>query len=90
MKLLAVCGQGLGSSLIVEMNIRDVLQDLNREDINVEHTNLNSFNRDDQELSAVICGRDLAEAINFDQKIVLENLFDKEELKEKLLNFFNA
>lgn len=84
MKLIAVCGQGLGSSLIIEMNIKDVLATLGRSDIEAAHTNLNSFDPTDSEILAVICGQDLYDSIDFDEKIVLENLLDKDELEEKV------
>lgn len=87
MKFLAVCGQGLGSSLIIEMNIKDVVEELDREDIDVDHTNLNSFDPSDSEILAVICGNDLSDSIDFDKKIILNNLFDKDELKEKIEEF---
>lgn len=89
MKLIAVCGQGLGSSLIIEMNIKDVVEDLEQDDIEIGHTNLNSFDPEDKSITAIICGKDLEESINFEHKIVLENLFDKNELKEKLIEFLN-
>lgn len=90
MKFMAVCGQGLGSSLIIEMNIKDVVEELDREDIEVEHTNLNSFDASDDSISAVICGNDLSDSIDFDKKIILNNLFDKDELREKIENFLEA
>ncbi|AOG60966.1 PTS system, ascorbate-specific IIB component [Spiroplasma helicoides] len=88
MKFVAVCGQGLGSSLIIEMSIRDILISMGRDDIEVEHTNLNSFNNGDPSIDAVICGIDLADSIDFENKIVLNNLLDKEEIEEKLSEFF--
>jgi len=90
MKLIAVCGQGLGSSLIVEMNLKAVVNEIGHGEIEVGHTNLNSFDPQDNSITAVVCGRDLDPSINFSKKIVLENLFDKDELKEKILNFLEA
>lgn len=89
MKIVAVCGQGLGSSLIIEMNIKDVVEELGI-DAEVTHTNLNSFNASEETDSVVVCGADLADSIEFDKKIVLDNLFDKEQLKEKISNYFNV
>ena len=42
MKLVAVCGFGVGSSIIAKMNIESILQKRNREDIIVETIDLGS------------------------------------------------
>lgn len=86
-KICTVCGMGLGSSLIVEMNVKSILKDLNasEENILVTHKNLNSYSPNDG-FDYVICGLDLADSIDegSGKKIVLNNLMDKEELKEKI------
>ncbi|MEZ1969211.1 PTS lactose transporter subunit IIB, partial [Staphylococcus aureus] len=41
MKILVVCGHGLGSSFIVEMNAQEALRQLNApSDIEVEHSDI--------------------------------------------------
>lgn len=42
MKLAAVCGSGLGSSFMVEMNIKTILKELGLEDIDVQHYDVGS------------------------------------------------
>ena len=42
MKFLAVCGSGLGSSFMVEMNIKKVLKELGVTGVEVEHTDVGS------------------------------------------------
>ena len=37
-KILCCCGSGLGSSLMVEMNVQDVLKDLGVDGVEVEHS----------------------------------------------------
>lgn len=86
-KLMAVCGQGLGSSLLIEINLKTVLRDMQIQIIEVDHTNVNSFNKDDPKILAVVCGVDLANSIDFDNKIILNNLLDRNELKNKLKEF---
>ncbi|ATZ17131.1 PTS system, ascorbate-specific IIB component [Williamsoniiplasma luminosum] len=86
---MAVCGMGLGSSLIIEMNIKDVTEQLDI-DCEVGHTNLNSFIANDSSITAVICGSDLADSIEHPNKIILQNLFDKEEIKEKISKFMEV
>lgn len=78
---------GLGSSLIVEMNVKAVLNDLKLSDdqVYVTHKNLNSFSPAD-DFDYVICGMDLADSITVspEKKIVLNNIMDKDELKAKI------
>ncbi len=41
MKILVVCGHGLGSSFMVEMNVQDVLKNISvNESIEVEHSDI--------------------------------------------------
>nr|WP_318052801.1 hypothetical protein [Mesomycoplasma ovipneumoniae] len=44
MNIKCVCGSGLGSSLLLEMNVKFVLDKLNVNYDSVEHTNISSFN----------------------------------------------
>lgn len=91
-KICTVCGMGLGSSLIVELNTKACLMELNidENEVSVSHQNLNSYSPSD-DYDYVICGMDLADSINpgKGQKIVLENLMDKVELKTKLEEAFS-
>ncbi|ACU78241.1 PTS system ascorbate-specific enzyme IIC/IIB [synthetic Mycoplasma mycoides JCVI-syn1.0] len=87
-KIVAVCGQGLGSSLLIEMNLKNVVKELDLP-IQITHTNLNSFDPNDETILAVVCGIDLQNSIDFKQKIVLENLLDQNEAKQKIIEFLN-
>lgn len=83
MRIMAVCGSGLGSSFMLEMNIQDVLKELNVADVTVNHTDLSSASSDMADV--FIAGRDIAESMGFLGKvIVLNNILDKEEIKTKL------
>lgn len=86
-KICTVCGQGLGSSLIVELNAKKAISELGltENDVMITHKNLNSYSVNDG-FDFVICGVDLADSIDAGKgtKIVLENLMDQNELKEKL------
>ena len=86
-KLVAVCGQGLGSSLLIEINIKNIIEELKLDNIEVNHTNVNSFDSNDQKILAVICGSDLVDSVHYEPKIVLDNLLNKDELKSKLIKF---
>ncbi|CCI59162.1 PTS family porter component IIB [Staphylococcus equorum subsp. equorum Mu2] len=84
MKILVVCGHGLGSSFMVEMNAQEALKNLNApSDIKVEHSDVMSASPDMADL--FICGRDLEENTkHLGDVIVLDNILDKEELQNKL------
>ena len=83
MKLAAVCGSGLGSSLMLSMNIQDVLKKLGVKGIEVEHSDLSGMTRDMADY--IICGRDIAMAMgHYDNLVVLDSILSKQELTEKL------
>lgn len=83
MKMLVVCGSGLGSSFMIEMNVKDVLKDLGVDGIEVEHSDLGSATSDMADI--FICGKDLEDPVSgLGELIVLDNILDEEELKEKI------
>lgn len=84
MKILVVCGHGLGSSFMVEMNAQEALKQLNApEYIKVEHSDVMTASPDMADL--FICGRDLEENTkNLGDVLVLDNILDKDELQSKL------
>lgn len=84
MKILVVCGHGLGSSFMVEMNVQEVLKNLDIEqEIEVEHSDIMTASPEMADL--FICGRDLEEnAARLGEVLILDNILDKQELEEKL------
>lgn len=84
MKILVVCGHGLGSSFMVEMNVQEVLKTLNVEsNIDVEHSDIMTASPEMADL--FICGRDLEEnAARLGDVLILDNILDKQELEDKL------
>lgn len=87
MKIMAVCGNGLGSSFMVEMNIKKVLKKLNI-DAEVSHSDLASATPDQADL--FVMTKDLAESSGIpDEKlIVLKNIIDINDLESKLAQYF--
>lgn len=84
-KIMCACGSGLGSSLLVEMNIQDVLKKMGIEGISVSHSTTSDVKPGAADLFVV--GRDLADFIKdvpAEQVVVLQNIIDKNELEEKL------
>lgn len=84
MKILVVCGHGLGSSFMVEMNVQEVLKQLNADNnIEVEHSDIMTASPEMADL--FICGKDLEEnASRLGDVLILDNILDKQELEEKL------
>ncbi|UEX90262.1 PTS sugar transporter subunit IIB [Staphylococcus ratti] len=84
MKILVVCGHGLGSSFMVDMNVQEVLQKLNvQQDIEVDHSDIMTASPEMADI--FICGRDLEEnASRLGDVLILDNILDKQELEEKL------
>lgn len=90
-KIMCACGSGLGSSLMVQMNIDDVLRDLGKTDVSVDHTTISDVVPGAADLFVI--GRDLenfATDIPEEQKVILVNIVDKDELKTKLQEKFDA
>lgn len=83
MKFAAVCGSGLGSSFMVEMNINTVLNDLNVEGVEVAHYDMGSAS---PELADVFfVAKDLEEsASHLGEVVVLDSIIDLDELSEKV------
>ena len=83
-KIMAVCGSGLGSSFMVEMNITDVLRELGVDDkYEANHTSLADVVASDADI--FVTGIDLADsASHLPELIVLDSLLDRDELKIKL------
>ncbi|WP_210135777.1 PTS sugar transporter subunit IIB [Staphylococcus sp. GDX8P80P] len=84
MKILVVCGHGLGSSFMVEMNAQEALKNLNApSDVEVEHSDIMTASPEMADL--FICGKDLEEnAERLGDVLVLNNILDKTELEQKL------
>lgn len=88
-KIVCACGSGLGSSLMVEMNVNDVLKTMDRDDIQVTHCTLDGVKPDAADLYVV--SKDLASelaSIPDKNKLVLSNIVDKVELADALTEAF--
>ena len=87
MRIMEVCGSGLGSSFLVEMNIKKVLVKIGVE-AEVEHSDLSSATPGTADL--FVMGKDIAESASVpeDKLIVLNNIVDMVELEEKLRKWF--
>lgn len=83
MKLLAVCGSGLGTSFMVEMNIQQILEELGVKDVEVSHSDLSSATAGDADV--FFLAKDIADGgDHLGNVIVLESIIDMDELREKV------
>ncbi|AHF75803.1 Putative PTS system IIB component [Sodalis praecaptivus] len=87
MKIMAVCGAGLGSSFMMEMNIKKVLKNLNIT-ADVEHSDLGSVTPDAADV--FVMGRDIAYSANLPESklIVVNSIIDIKELETKISDYF--
>ena len=87
MHILAVCGMGVGSSMIMKINIVNALKDLGITGATVEHCDLTSLSGTRADL--IVVTKDLADNCKgHGEVIALSNIMQKVELKEQLRAFF--
>ncbi|WP_019392700.1 PTS sugar transporter subunit IIB [Priestia filamentosa] len=82
-KVLVVCGNGLGSSFIVEMNVKKALEELGLQ-AEVSHTDLASSKSEEADL--YLGAQDIVENLEDGNRNVvgLVNLLDQEAIKKTL------
>ncbi|MGL4663207.1 MAG: PTS sugar transporter subunit IIB [Culicoidibacterales bacterium] len=82
-KILCCCGSGLGSSMLVRMNVDKVLNKLDIRGITVENSSISEATEGNADL--FIVGLDLADFVaSLPNVIVLNNIMSLEELETKL------
>lgn len=88
MKIMAVCGSGLGSSFMMEMNAKKALAKLGI-DVEVAHTDLASATVNDADV--FIMASDIAQSssIPMEKIVIVKNIVSVSEFEEKLSAYFN-
>ncbi|MFV0247321.1 MAG: PTS sugar transporter subunit IIB [Mycoplasmatales bacterium] len=88
MKILVTCGNGCGSSLIVEMKIKSLLEKYNIT-AEVDHCDLATAKTTSADV--YVGSLELIEQLDYKDKIMvgLINILDEEEITEKLINRIN-
>ncbi len=88
MKIMAVCGSGLGSSFMVEMNIKKILKKMAIE-AEVEHADLASATADAADL--FVMAKDIAASASVpeDKLVIIDNIIDINELEARLRAYFS-
>lgn len=85
--VLCVCGQGLGSSFMVEMNVQKVLKKLGLANISVAHGAAGDVVKGVADLFVV--GQDMYDTVKpYGEVVVLRNIVSLPELEEKLVAYF--
>lgn len=89
MKIIAVCGMGIGTSVLLKMNAEKVLAQMGVE-ATVEATDMKTA-REAKDAEIILTTPDLADLIkNSPAKIItIQHFFDLEEITTKLSGEFN-
>ena len=85
MKILAICASGVGTSMIMKKNIKELVEKLGIEIEEVKSSGLEESKRIIDKFDLVFCSEKLAKELEANPKIkVLKNLLDVNELKNYL------
>lgn len=87
MQILCVCGLGQGTSLLLRMNVEEVLKEMGiRAD--VDNTDLSSVSS--MQADYIVTNQVFADQMTNDTpKVIVENYFDKDEIRTALTRNFN-
>lgn len=86
-KIMCCCGSGIGSSLMIRLNVEKVLKQMGKSNIEVVHSTTSDAQPGAADIFVV--GGDLADFVeNLPHKIVLQNIISAKELQEKLAKMF--
>lgn len=81
--IMCCCGSGLGSSMLVRMNVERVLKNMGVSGIDVTHSSVSDATANAADLFVV--GGDLETFVDhLPRKIILSNIMDMNELESKL------
>lgn len=86
-KIMCACGQGLGSSFLVEMNVQKILKKLGLDHIEVSHGSTAEVYAGVADLFVV--GQDIHDSVEkFGDVVTLKNIVSLPETEEKLTAYF--
>ena len=85
LKILVVCGNGLGSSFLMEMNIQKVLSQIGA-NVEIDHCDLTSAKG--YKADIIVGTRDITDQLRGKAPAVIElnNILDLEDMKVKLMD----
>lgn len=88
-RILCCCIAGMGSSFIVEMNLKKVLNKLNMSDVEVDHAGI--YDATPGAADLYICSSDVyEECLKAGDTIPLDRLTDIDELERKLVAYLES
>ncbi|MGN1399346.1 MAG: hypothetical protein ACI4WG_05060 [Erysipelotrichaceae bacterium] len=83
LRIVCCCGSGLGSSLILSLNIDNYLKNHNLKNISVSHSSISEVNKKTADI--VIVGLDVYPIFkDYDKVIIIKDIISYEELDSKL------
>ena len=83
MRILAVCGMGLGTSMLLKMNIQSALRELGVTGAEVEHCDLTSLAFEKADL--IVVAQDLqASCQRYGPVVAVSGVMNKADIKAKL------
>ena len=86
-RIVCCCSSGIGSSLMVEMNLQRALNNLQIKGVTTGHTSLSMISEEEADL--FVTGKDLAPQMRkYPRVIVLTRLISLKELTDKLRTAF--
>ncbi len=91
MKVVAVCGMGIGTSVMLKMNIEKAMSDLGVDDVEVEASDISTAKGAASGADLVLTSDELAEQLEgIDTPVVvIDNFFDVAEITEKVQEFID-
>jgi PTS system ascorbate-specific IIB component len=87
LKILAVCGNGQGSSIVLRLGLEPALEDLGIRDVSIECTALGQAQSMVQFVDLIIIAAHLQDGIELPKNkpiVVVKNLINKQEVREKV------
>lgn len=86
MKILATCGNGMGTSLLMEMRVKNVM-DQHNIDYEISHTSLGEAKSIGLNFDVIFCPQAFANELNFNgvKVIPLKNVLSNDEIEEKCI-----
>ena len=86
MKVLAVCGFGVGTSMVLKMNIQDVLEE---NDIQAKVETADSNTATSKKADIILTSKEVGEVLGETEapKIIISDFMDIKEIENKLVSF---
>ena len=87
LKILAVCGNGQGSSIVLRLGMEPALEELGISDASIECTALGQAQSMVQFVDMIIIAAHLVDGIDLPENkpvVVVKNLINKQEVREKV------